>query len=267
MNPIVNAFEHAAETYVNACSVQRRIAKHLADRFVDSKASHSAPKRILELGCGTGALTGLLAERFPSSQIMATDASPAMISVARKRVEQSNVQFQTLLIDGQTPDGDMPAASEQMAGRFDLIASSMALHWVADFENVLQRIAEQADKIIFSIPVLGTFENWIKAHEAVGLTHGVRNFVSEEKVRSWQTFFSHHSYSVEFLDFWESYADPFDFVRQLKQVGASLPREGHQPVKNLRNVFKQFPNGIKINYRMAFVQAFKPNCSPVSAHS
>ena len=38
--------------------------------------------RILELGCGTGALTAMLAGRYPEARLTAVDASAGMIGVA-----------------------------------------------------------------------------------------------------------------------------------------------------------------------------------------
>ena len=248
MNPGVESFERAAETYVDSCSVQRRIAERLAQRI--ARADVAPSQKILELGCGTGELTRFLAGRFPDVRIVATDASPGMLTVARQTVTDSNVDFRTLVVD----EG-LASESEWASGGFDLLASSMALHWVADLEDVLRSILKLANRIAFSIPVAGTFESWIAAHEKLGWSDGVRNLFSEEAVSRWgEWLFPGHQFSVEFADFQESFADPLDFVRQLKLVGAACPQEGHLPVKNLRAILKQFPNGIEINYRVAFVE-------------
>ena len=96
MNPVVESFERAAETYVDSCDVQSRIAARLAQRIA---GSGWRPKRILELGCGTGELTRLLIGQFPEARVVATDASPGMINVARQRIAESNVKFRTLVVD------------------------------------------------------------------------------------------------------------------------------------------------------------------------
>src|SRR5690348_16471835 len=48
--------------------------------------------RTVELGCGTGFFTGVLAEKADS--VVATDLSPRMLDLARRRVTQGNVTFQ-----------------------------------------------------------------------------------------------------------------------------------------------------------------------------
>lgn len=85
-------------------------------------ASWSAPRRILELGAGTGTLTRLLLERFPEAQITAVDGSAEMLekaaaklSVFSGRVALRQAYFENILNEGAS-------------GSFDLIVSSFALH-------------------------------------------------------------------------------------------------------------------------------------------
>jgi SAM-dependent methyltransferase len=43
----------------------------------------TAPQRVLDLGTGTGAVAGLVADRFPEADVTGVDLSPKMIEVAR----------------------------------------------------------------------------------------------------------------------------------------------------------------------------------------
>lgn len=71
----------------------------------------------LEIGCGTGAFSRLLAER--SDQVIGLDISPNMIQIAEERSRQySNISFQ--LIDATT--WDFPE------DQFDCIASIATMH-------------------------------------------------------------------------------------------------------------------------------------------
>ncbi len=50
--------------------------------------------RVLEIGCGIGTLTGLLASYLGKGEIVAVDISPESVEIARKRLSQeSNVRF------------------------------------------------------------------------------------------------------------------------------------------------------------------------------
>lgn len=85
-------------------------------------ASWSVPRRILELGAGTGTLTRLLLERFPKAEITAVDGSAEMLEKAADklrafggRVRLKQAYFERILDEGA-------------GGSFDLIVSSFALH-------------------------------------------------------------------------------------------------------------------------------------------
>src|SRR5438132_4015448 len=45
----------------------------------------------VEVGCGPGRMTGLLAERF--DRVIAVDVSPGMLELGRRNVGTSNVEF------------------------------------------------------------------------------------------------------------------------------------------------------------------------------
>lgn len=80
---------------------------------------------ILDLGCGSGELTQQIADRGAS--VVGLDASESMIAKARQ-------QFPAL--DFQLAD----AATFELPQRFDAIFSNAALHWMTDYEAVVQRM-------------------------------------------------------------------------------------------------------------------------------
>jgi ubiquinone/menaquinone biosynthesis C-methylase UbiE len=77
---------------------------------------------VLELGCGTGALTALLAERYPVAHVTAADASAEMLSIASKRLGARQIDFVASKFEDLALDHRA----------FDVIASNMALHHIAD---------------------------------------------------------------------------------------------------------------------------------------
>jgi ubiquinone/menaquinone biosynthesis C-methylase UbiE len=81
-------------------------------------AGVGAGSAVLEVGCGTGQLTGDLA-RY-GSDLTAIDIGPAMIAAARRRLAEAAVSFLACSFE------DFAAAGSS----FDLIVSATAFHWV-----------------------------------------------------------------------------------------------------------------------------------------
>lgn len=121
-------FSRAAGTYDAHAEVQRELALRLLRELADG----SGPKRILEIGCGTGRFTALLAERYPEARITALDFAEGMALLARKRLEgKGNVSV--LCEDGEQFLSGCP-------GTFDLICANSTLQWFDDLGAALVRI-------------------------------------------------------------------------------------------------------------------------------
>ncbi|MEV6063312.1 class I SAM-dependent methyltransferase [Nocardia asteroides] len=88
-------------------------------------------ERVLDVGCGDGYVTRLIAARVPGGSVLGLDPSPRMIGTARTADDQlTNVDFRV---------GDVTTMT--LAGDFDLVVSFNALHWVTDQETAYRRIA------------------------------------------------------------------------------------------------------------------------------
>lgn len=90
-----------------------------------------AGRTVLEFGCGTGVL-GLRLAAEHGARLLFVDTSPAMLGVLRQKLEAAP------LPGAQVLEGDI-AALPLEAASVDLVATSMALHHVADVAGVLQQ--------------------------------------------------------------------------------------------------------------------------------
>ena len=86
--------------------------------------------------------TKLLKERFPGASIKAIDISPAMIEVAKEKLEDRRIEF--IITDGEAID---------FKEKFDLISSNASFQWFEDLEKALSRYKRLLNKngiILFS---------------------------------------------------------------------------------------------------------------------
>ena len=95
-------------------------------------------ERVLELGCGTGALTERLAERYPDAAITAVDGSPEMVAIARQRLDRKPLT--TFFI---SPFEELELPEEG----FDLVASNMSLHHIDDKVTFYARLRRAPDRV------------------------------------------------------------------------------------------------------------------------
>jgi ubiquinone/menaquinone biosynthesis C-methylase UbiE len=78
------------------------------------------PRRILDLGCGTGSTTLMLKQAFPEAEVIGLDLSPYMLVVAAIKAEKAGLNIKWL--HGNAECTSFPDAN------FDLIAASLLFH-------------------------------------------------------------------------------------------------------------------------------------------
>jgi trans-aconitate 2-methyltransferase len=110
--------------YLRFADERTRPAAELLARVPLARARH-----VVDLGCGPGNSTELLAQRFPEARITGIDNSQAMLAAARQRLPQAG--FALADIAAWAPNsGDAP----------DLIYANAALQWVGAHETLLPRL-------------------------------------------------------------------------------------------------------------------------------
>ncbi|PYT72448.1 MAG: SAM-dependent methyltransferase [Acidobacteria bacterium] len=103
-----------------------------------------AGERILDLGCGTGALTAEIAAR--GAEVLGVDRSDEMIAQARKkypalRFEVLDARELRLKFENRS-EADKPGGVAKLAaGGFDAIFSNAVLHWIPEADEVIAGVA------------------------------------------------------------------------------------------------------------------------------
>lgn len=149
-------FSRAAHSYDKYAHVQRQAADWLM------RALPEEPRTILEIGCGTGNLTTLLAQRFPAARITALDFAETMVDQARAKVGGAeHVHF-------RCEDGEGFIATT--AERYDLVVSNATLQWFKDLPATFGHLAHlltPGGMVALSLFGPGSFQELAAAMRAI----------------------------------------------------------------------------------------------------
>ncbi|MGH9703301.1 MAG: methyltransferase domain-containing protein, partial [Candidatus Acidiferrales bacterium] len=117
--------------YLKFESERTRPCQDLANRVL---VEH--PRRVIDLGCGPGNSTAVLARRWPEAEITGLDSSSDMIAAARQALPR--VQWITGGIENW-------AAGTEDSDRYDVVFSNAAFQWIGDharsFPQIFNRVA------------------------------------------------------------------------------------------------------------------------------
>ena len=102
--------------------------------FLDliARIDADSPRTVVDLGCGPGNLTGLLAQRWPDAELIGLDSSPEMI--AKARADVPGVRFEV---------GDLREWVSDDGGRVDVLVSNSTLQWVPGHLELLPRLVDR----------------------------------------------------------------------------------------------------------------------------
>ena len=102
-----------------------RFADERARPFLDlvARIGAAAPRRVVDLGCGSGNLTALLADRWPAAHVEGIDSSPEMIAAAPSG---ERLTFRVGSVEAWTPPPDA-----------DVVVSNATLQWVPSHRALL----------------------------------------------------------------------------------------------------------------------------------
>jgi len=118
---------------------------HRARPFRDllARVRATAPRRVVDLGCGPGNMTALLAARWPEAVLEALDSSAEMVEAARA----NGIPARREAVEDWTPEPDT-----------DVVVTNAVLQWVPTHRELLPRWLKALPAgAVFAMQVPGNF--------------------------------------------------------------------------------------------------------------
>ena len=167
-------YQWNGDDYAANSEVQLQWAMDLMEKLEPRGDEH-----LLDIGCGDGKVTAMLAARLDRGHVTGIDSSESMIERARKSYgSMNNLEF--LLQD---------ARSLPFEQQFDLVFSNAALHWIIDHRPVLEgifRALKPGGRALAQMGGKGNAETVVRAMEQVIIR------------KPWQQYFQNFSFPYGF---------------------------------------------------------------------
>lgn len=114
-----------------------------------ARVAADGPRAVVDLGCGAGNVTRLLARRWPGASVVGVDNSEPMLSKARAAASGlAHVRFEACDLATWSPEGAV-----------DVVYSNAALHWLPDHASLFPRLARTvADGGVLAVQMPRNFD-------------------------------------------------------------------------------------------------------------
>ncbi|OPG13415.1 trans-aconitate 2-methyltransferase [Microbispora sp. GKU 823] len=134
------------------------LAEHLR-AIIEWLPLATGPSHIVDVGCGTGAGTFALLDRFPEARVTAVDTSPEHLRRLREKACARDMDDRVHIVQADLDDADWPDL-----GTPDLVWASASMHHMADPERVIRNIHDLlAPGGLFTVVELAGFPRFLPA--------------------------------------------------------------------------------------------------------
>lgn len=262
-------FSRNAESYDSYAKVQKKMARELLSMIKSDVKESMGKLDILDIGCGTGHLTGELLALYPDSRITAVDIAPGMIEYAKRKFIKSGVEFICMDIE------------EAVIGKqYDLIISNATFQWFNNFEETLLKLGRMLKNdgvLAFSTFGHMTFSELLQSYEIACKKLQIdkanppsQKFYRPDEVLSIckDSLEAAKACSFEFAkkDFleYEYFNSVKEFLDSVKKIGANNSNKSHKPnialTKEMMETYEdihKIDGLIKATYHCVFIEARK----------
>ncbi|MDJ1407207.1 MAG: methyltransferase domain-containing protein [Candidatus Midichloria sp.] len=226
LKQVQHSFNKSATSYESVGHIQRSIAHMLVKEILNDLANKE-PRRIIDIGTGTGFIIEELLKHLPYATYTANDLAHNMIEIAKaKFINCQNINY--LVGDANTLNLEYS----------DLVTSSMSLQWFPDIQGVLKKLYNKTAALAFSTLLEENFKEWYQILHQFNISSP--SFHTKKELEEICLCLNPHRYRF----FNESYIIKFnnalEMVKYLKKLGANVSNNDNKYlVKNLLDNYKE----------------------------
>ncbi len=214
---IKDSFAHAAHSYDMVAALQRRVGQGLFTRI----AAQNLTGTVLDVGCGTGFLTGALITQTAIEQIIALDIALPMLQTTRQKL--SGQKLNLLCADAEY----LPLN----ANTVHHIVSNLALQWCENLSAVFsefKRVLKPDGQLLFTTFGEQTLQELKKAWVKVdGFSH-VNDFYNAAQMQYFLQAAGFKDIQISETNDVSEYESVLALMRELKAIGAHNVTQGRR---------------------------------------
>ncbi|GEM_PF-1312684 len=239
---VARQFSRAAAEYHSASQVQNDMACELLTRIPEQMIR---PANILDLGCGSGFLTGCLINRFSDAQVVGLDIASGMLTASTSYFAKSLAQTSSspFLIQGDMES--LPIASHS----FELVVSNAALQWTNYAASIaeVERVLVPGGFAVMATFVEGTLAEWRRALQSAGLNL-VHEMLDQEYLEMTAKRTGFEILASESMVHRLAHTDIADLIKSTKRMGATNALKNRSRGLMGRGTYASLVQAIELEY-------------------
>ncbi|MDD5275502.1 MAG: malonyl-ACP O-methyltransferase BioC [Methylovulum sp.] len=216
---IKQSFSAAASSYDKVALLQRKVGKQLLQTIDPASVSGT----LLDLGCGTGFLTGELLDLAHGGQVIALDMAFAMLKTAQTKLP-ADAPVHYVCADAE----HLPLADHSV----DVVFSNLALQWCSQLDSVfadLKRVLKPGGQLVFSTFGTDTLQELKTAWASVDNYAHVNEFHDKSQLQQQLQQAGFKEIQLDSSLYLSRYDGVLALMQELKQLGAHNVLAGRNP--------------------------------------